>query len=347
MGFAPDVVDINVNYLYFDYLKVVEKMNNVKNKFLKNNALLCGEIERLISRADAKILLIEDNVHWHKFFYEFFNDGKIQFDAVGDNFNKLKLEEVVGAINEKVKSFSPDVILLDFRLMEDKDADCPFKQVSGVEVLKQLKGMFNKPGDSFGRQILMFTATSRIENIIQLRNLGADGFILKEKPEQYASKEISKDLISRMVKDLNTSIDRAKFLIPLNNKLKDLKNLISNTELSSNIVLCERVKTVTESVRLITQNNLLSKDVLKLVYLNLFSILEEEKPKEYRRINQFIQENAKSGRGLWNNIDILRNSLAHGKNDVNFTKREEDITVVMIQEWSLKLCDFIMDFLTR
>lgn len=344
MGFE-DLAGYNLpNLLYLDYIKVVEKIDGVTQKSLKNNPNLQAEILKLKGMS-SKILLVDDNEGWHRFFKEFFKDSKIEFEAIGVDFKKKTFDEISQAIYHKVESFSPDVVLLDFRLLEDKDANSDFKEISGVKILRSLKGSFQKPGIAFGRQILIFTATSRIENILRLKKLNADGFILKEKTDQYASKEISKDLIVKLVYDIKNAIIRAQFLIPLNRHLDILSFIAKNKEYD------QRVRTVAESVRALTQQNEVGIGILKLAYLNLFGILEFIKPSDCREINSFVQDSSKDNDDirnvlpLWNNICNMRNSLAHGNKSVWIDRRKANISSILLQEWTVKLCEFIEKFL--
>ena len=231
--------------------------------------------------------------------------------------------------------------------MEDQDAEIKddMKRISGYKVLRDiLKGNYVTPKPSFGRQVLIFTATSRIENILMLREGYADGFILKEKPENYNGKEITKDVIATMVSLLGTAIDRAKFLIPMNERLKELSILAS----SSDSELKQTIKMVSESVRQITQNNKLNEDALKLSYLNLFSILEHLKPSHYRNMDSYIQENAPNDiLRYWNNINNVRNALAHGKRHANINHKDILISAELIKEWQIRLCNFVKKFIVH
>ncbi|MBD5241272.1 MAG: response regulator [Barnesiella sp.] len=328
-------------YLYFDYLITLEKLNIIKNKkasdHLKN---------RISDIPASRILVIDDKDGWHRFFKEMFSKtDKVEVHCIGENFNKLAFEDIEKIIVDEVDNFKPDVIILDFRLMEDKDAEVKdeMKKISGYRVLANvLKGDYKEPLGSFGRQVIIFTATSRIENILLLRQGNADGFILKEKAENYHGKEITKKVISSMVTTLETAIDRAKFLIPLNVKL----DMILEIAVNSDVKVAADI--TSQSVRQLTQNNALSEDILKLVFLDLFSILETEKSSEYKFINDYVQNNAPINiLKYWNNIDSIRNSLAHGDKTVKIDCREENISASLIQEWTLKLCEFLIGFIGK
>lgn len=343
MEFDEDEEDNTLNNLYFDYIKAIGKINNEKFPKISNNELLLKSLRTLLGRR-GKILLIDDKSSWHKFYKNLFSKSNIEFRAIGSDFIKKTVDEVKEHVRAEVESFCPDVILLDFRLIEDRDAKEKVENISGTLVLKDLKGMFNNPGIAFGRQVIIFTATSRIENILLLKEGNADGFILKEKPENYKGKEITKNTISKMVVMLGKALDRAEFLIIFNDKIKELNSI----KLDNNQELKNTIQTVSESVRLITQNNDINEDILKLTYLNIFSILEYLKPSKIRCIDGFIQSTAPNEiLKYWNNIDAVRNALAHGDKKVTIDNREKDLSLDLIKEWELKLCDFIKAFINH
>lgn len=274
MGFSDAFDDINLNSLYFDYLKALEKIRDVKYRKLENNKELKNEIQTL-REMPSRILLIDDNARWHKFFREFFSKSNVEFDSIGENYKKLDIEVIKYEIAERIDTFNPDVILLDFRLIEDRDANCRFDDTSGTQILSMLKGTFDKPGKSYGRQVLIFSATSRIENILRLKALNADGFILKEKASFYSGKDDTKVIISDMVRTLSESIVRAEFLKQLNAKFDKISLLCDNYNYPKEFV--ETIKNTTNVVRLTSQNNKLSESVLQLIYLDIFKIFESIK----------------------------------------------------------------------
>lgn len=272
MGFEPNAELLKG--LYFDYLISVERINRVKNKKISDH--LKQRIKDLPS--GLRLLVIDDNSSWHDFFKKIFSVcPTVDIHYLGSDFKKLNYEEVEAKIRQEVKSFQPDIIILDFRLMEDKDAEVKdnMKDISGYKVLsKVLKGDYKTPCDSFGRQVLIFTATSRIENILLLKEGNADGFILKEKPENYNGKEITKDLISKMISTLEVAFDRAKFLIPLNEKLNLLTKYIDCLPINIGSDLMSTILNTAKFVRQLTQNNNLEEEILKLAFLNIFNIFE-------------------------------------------------------------------------
>lgn len=347
MGFNEDTSVLD-SHPYFDFLITIEKLNHVRNSTASND--LKDKISKL---PNARILLIDDKTGWYSFFQEMLSSSpNIELHCIGENFNKLEYTDIERTVDDAIKDFNPHVIILDFRLMEDKDAESDFNNISGGLLLKKLKGKFNTPGISYGSQILMFTATSRIENILRLKQLNADGFILKEKPDQYSSKEITKNLISKMVRDISDATSRAQFLMPINSKLTTLEQIVSipaNIDIED---IKEQIKTVSDSVRLITQNNKLNEGVLKLSFLNLFAILESVK--DNKREDLFPYINAKASEFglssdtflLWEDICIIRNCIAHGDSVIGKgSLRNKAISADLLLEWIPNLLTFITEFI--
>lgn len=342
MGFNENASSL-CGHLFFEYLITIEKLCSTRNKTVTDHLK-----KRIANYPSSRILVVDDKAGWHSFFKDMFSYAdKVDIHCIGEDFNKLEFEDIEKRIVDEVNCFEPHVIILDFRLMEDKDAEIrdDKRQISGYRVLaKVLKGSYNKPLGSFGRQVIIFTATSRIENILLLKEGNADGFILKEKPEKYQGKEITKDAISKMVATLERALERAEFLIKLNGKVNEL----NATSLGIEPKLSDTIRAVSESVRLITQNNDINEGVLKLTYLNIFSILEYIKSSKSIKINDYIQATApKEILKDWNNIDNVRNALAHGDKKVKIEYREQLLSIDLIKDWALKLCDFIKAYINH
>lgn len=350
MGFSENASSLE-GHLYFDYLITLEKLSLIKSKKVSDHLK-----DRISDIPALRILIIDDKEGWHKFFKEMFSktDGVV-VHCMGENFNKLTFEDIVKRIIENVNDFNPHIIILDFRLMEDKDAECKddMKQISGYRILtKVLKGDYKNPLGSFGRQVIIFTATSRIENILLLRNGNADGFILKEKPENYKGKENTKTVISKMVATLGNAIDRAKFLIPLN-ELLDKLIAVKNTSKRNNSEVCLAIERASQSVRQLTQNNNLNEDILKLAYLDLFAILESLKEDNIEKLFSYINSEGSRIRLsseyfiLWEDICEIRKCLAHGDNVIRKGKLNGNVmSATILLDWTLKLVKFILGFMT-
>lgn len=349
MGFNENASSLE-GHLYFDYLITLERLNQIKSKTASDNLK-----KRISEFPTSRILVIDDKEGWHRFFKEMFsNTNTVDIHCIGENFDKLEFRDIETRIVSEVDSFKPHIIILDFRLMEDKDAEVKddMKQISGYRVLaKALKGSYKNPLGSFGRQVIIFTATSRIENILLLREGNADGFILKEKPENYKGKEITKNVISKMVSTLGNAIERAKFLIPLNEMLDRLIEIKDNSS-NDSIEVCMSIEMASQSIRQLTQNNSLNEDILKLVYLNLVAILEALKKDDIESLYTYINSEA-SRIGLapkyqrvWYDIREIRKSLAHGDKFIKKGKlKDKTVSSTLLSEWTLNLAEFTLEFM--
>lgn len=250
--------------LYFDYIKT--KLHLAEKRFERKSNNFFDKVKAL---PESKILVVDDNCRWHKFFTKFFADTRIEVMCIGSDFKKKNVDKIVAEVKNIIDSFAPDLILLDYRLIEDADYSNQ-NEVSGVTVLRKLKGTADKPGCCFGRQIIMFTATSRIENILRLKRFCADGFILKEKPLEYFGKKTSYEVLSSAIQTISCAINRAQYLIPLNVRL----NAISDLPKFVGQETREEINKVANSVRTITQGNELTDSVMRLVCLDVFGLIE-------------------------------------------------------------------------
>lgn len=346
MGYKENTSALD-GHLYFDYLITLERLSRVKNKGASENLQ-----DRLHKLPCMRILLIDDNKGWHDFFRKMLQDSHdVTLRCLGENFNKLEFTDIRRQIADTVTEFDPHIIILDFRLMEDKDAEVKdnMKHISGYKILAEtLKGTYNKPLKSFGRQVLIFTATSRIENILMLRDANADGFILKEKPEKYNGKEFTKSVISKMVSSLVSAGERANFLIPLNKELDTLTDIINTLGVPTSD-LGVTVDTVCKCVRQLTQNNVINEDILKVVYLNLFSILEFLNRHNSYNLDYYIKsEGAGLRLDLWVDMREIRNSIAHGDSIIKKGSfKDKYLSKEILLNWTINLATFIVEFVKR
>ena len=338
--------------IYFDYLITIlgTKKERVSSKTLTE-----------ISNLEGKVLLIDDNQYWHVFFNDFLRNtdkSKFQFKPIGDEFKKLKADTIVEQCMKEIDAFEPDVILLDFRLNEDSDFSVKnFNNISGIKVLRELKGKkklnprkkdeFECYCRHFGSKVMMFTATGNLDYIFALQEFGADAFVFKERPEDYIGKSSTQktidDFQSKLRKMLNCAIISKRVNGFLCNWFKYAYS--SNPNLDDS--LSTRLKHVVEVVRSLLQGYFLTMSKLKLIYLECFSILESFNTTE-EDLYPFISNRLAPSLGLdpnkrwwWQDLNNLRNSLAHGDDKVKISNKEMDVTVELIAEKLILLCDFI------
>lgn len=329
--------------IYFEYLITIlgTKKERVSSKTLTE-----------LSNLEGKVLLIDDSPYWHSFFTQFFKNSKVQLKTLGLEFKKQQANNIVELCKQQVDESDPDVILLDFRLNEDTDFDVKNrKEISGIKVLRNLKGTlddehkYESPCKYFGTRIIMFTATGKIDHVFAMQDFGADAFILKERPENYIGKSSTKKVIGDILLILKKMMDCALVSKPVNVYLDQWLTYASNPNVEDS--LSTKLKHVVEVVRPIMIGDFLAYSKLKLIYLECFSILESLKSSTEKIKDAIDKLASKLGLEsdkflLWDSLDKLRNSLAHGDATVEFKKNQKTtITNKLISEWLVNLCDFI------
>lgn len=329
--------------VYFDYLRTIG--HGTKPSTISQDKL--DDIKRMSGR----VLLIDDNPLWHEFFHNLFINSKVQFESIGCDFKNLKIEEIVQKCETAIRSFDPDIVLLDFRLNDDNDFDVKRrKDISGVKVLKAIKGDSDNVGCAFGSRVLMFTATGKIDHVIALQHFGADGFIFKEHPQKYVGKASTKESIGKMLKIFEEMLSCAPIAKSIVKSFNNWDNCIQALKTNNEIAL--RVSHVEKVVRTLMNGNFQNMPILKLIYLECFSILESLKDGK-EDIYPFIDRLAsKSGLDsnryrLWQDINYMRAALAHGDDTIKFTfnRNKAVINETIISKWLINLCDFIFGIL--
>lgn len=354
MGFDnSSIIDALKNNLYFDYLCTLLKNSNEES--------VSNEILSDINNLEGRVLLIDDNQYWHIFFNDFFkntDNSKFQFKPIGDEFKKLNADTIVEQCMKEIDAFEPDVILLDFRLNEDFDFSVKnFNNISGIKVLRELKGKkklnprkrdeFESYCRHFGSKVMMFTATGNLDYIFALQEFGADAFVFKERPENYIGKSSTKKIIDNFLSNLKKMLNCAIASKRVNGFLCNWFTYAYSSNPNLDDTLSTRLKHVVEVVRSLMQGNFLSLPKLKLIYLECFSILETFNTTE-EDLYPFISNRFAPSLGLdpnkrrwWQELNNLRNSLAHGDDKVKISNQEMDVTVELIAENLILLCDFI------
>jgi CheY-like chemotaxis protein len=157
----------------------------------------------------GKLLYIDDEwiKGWDGFFRKLFSRSPgIEFIVHKEDFKDKSQDAVIQSCLNKVYSFGKvgvDIILLDLRL-----CDHDFEFLSSAEKTHELTGFkllsaikeFNP-----GIQVIIFTASTKVWNLIELEKAGADGFIMKESPEMSIDEDHSKNTI----KQLSTTLSEA------------------------------------------------------------------------------------------------------------------------------------------
>ena len=179
----------NINgSLFYKYLNTkfpISPITALRKKILLNN---------------GSVLLIDDEVEkgWGVIFQEICKGKK--YRSIGRDFKKIKeRDEIVKISFDIAKDF--DVIILDLRLHDDDFEEKDSKKLTGYMLLKEIK-KHNK-----GIQVIIFSATNKIWNLQELQDVGIDGFILKESPENSIDENFTSLLIENTYKTIDICLD--------------------------------------------------------------------------------------------------------------------------------------------
>jgi CheY-like chemotaxis protein len=192
---------------------------------------------------NGKILYIDDEAEkgWSELFSHLLYDKcKLKdFDGeLGYEFKGKEKQEIIDLCFEKVIQYKPDLVILDLRLHDEDFEVISPKEISGFQILKKIKE-HNK-----GIQVIVFSATNKIWNLLELQKEGADGFILKESPELSVDSEFTKQSIVNICKTIDECLEM-KFLIELdeiNSNLENHLNTISNSSIDKGIMALSKIK---------------------------------------------------------------------------------------------------------
>ena len=258
-----DIINRNIQQnLYFKYLQTIYPV--------VRNELSAIKIEKGNEKS-PKILYIDDEAEkgWYEIFATLLCDKSNLMDyECLDDIKKLSREEIIATSINKIKEKEIDIVILDFRLHNtDFSKEIPIEEVTSMEILKQIKE-YNK-----GIQVLIFSATNKIWNLQALERLGADGFIIKEAPENSVNPNFTKETIANFKKIMERSI-RMTFLkeaYTITNSIKeslDIKLENKKQNLRSEIIL--QLDIAFECLKKTSEDN----TYFNLSYISLFKIIE-------------------------------------------------------------------------
>jgi CheY-like chemotaxis protein len=267
---------INSN-LYYKYLTCKISINNV-------NGLA---VEDLKLKYNGKILYIDDEKDkgWNELFCTLFYHGLINkvenYECMGSEFHQLEKDEIINLSVNKAKDF--DLVILDFRLTEDDFYENDPKKITGFKILEEIKS-YNK-----GIQVVIFSATNKIWNLQALIDAGADGFIIKESPENSVDPDFTKQSIINFINTVDECL-RMSFLKVAFNKLDSIDNHVSNISNSNNesgLLKLIKLKLKNEvhlqiqiifdclrNSRLNTVNSDFAENYLNLSFISIYKIVE-------------------------------------------------------------------------
>lgn len=200
--------------LFYKYLSI--KYPITSNKTVNKKAL----------KNDGSILLIDDEVEkgWRVIFQEICK-GK-NYTSLGKDFKKINdRDKIVDVAFEIAKD--ADVIILDLRLHDSDFDERDPKKLTGYKLLERIKE------HNEGIQVIIFSASNKIWNLQELQNVGIDGFILKESPENSVDEEFTRQLIDNIYKTTDICLSYS-FLKKNFEKYKFLKQELEQRKKKTN-----------------------------------------------------------------------------------------------------------------
>jgi CheY-like chemotaxis protein len=163
----------NVNEsLYFKYLSTIYPVS----AFPK----LSEDELKVKDHRNTSILYIDDEADkgWFEIFSVILCDlNSFDFQYLDTELDSKSKNEIIDLGLKKVIEDDIGIVILDFRLHQDDFSNTNIDQITGLRLLKEIKK------HNLGIQVIIFSATSKVWNLEALKNAGADGFVLKEAPE--------------------------------------------------------------------------------------------------------------------------------------------------------------------
>lgn len=247
------------NDLYFKYLKTIYPIS--KFQLLKEDDL------KLNFEGKPTVLYIDDEAEkgWKEIFEKILIDNNNDFIHLGNEFNEKTKNEVVEFSLKEVIDEDVDLVILDFRLHKEDFEKIPIEDITGYQILKRIKE-YNK-----GIQVIIFSATNKLWNLQALQEAGADGFILKESPENTYDSDFINQSVLNMIQSLKNCLNMT-FLKEVRTKLNQIKQLSKKNVVYENFF--SSIESDLEISFELLINTKLSNEYFRYCYLQLFQIIE-------------------------------------------------------------------------
>lgn len=181
--------------LYFKYLKTV----------YQTNELTPVDESELKIKNKGRVLVVDDELNkgWGEIFDYLLGElNNIYIDNIGWNFNKKTRENIVSESMRKIIDENIDLVILDFRLHPNDFKEQNIKNVTGYKLLKEIKN-YNK-----GIQVIIFSATNKIWNLLELQKAGADAFVIKESIINSAEHNFTKHTVLSFINNIEITLER-------------------------------------------------------------------------------------------------------------------------------------------
>lgn len=259
-----DIEKINAKIesdLYYKYLKTIYPISATDTN-LHNLKIKTPENDK------PKILYIDDE--WEKGWYKIFetilcHNSKIEQFGYLNIDSSQNREEIVNQAVEKIKADDIDIVILDFRLHHSDFENNDLQENTSIRILQKIK-KYNQ-----GIQVVYFSATNKIWNLQKLQALGADGFIIKEAPENSIDSQFTADTIRNFKEVMETAVKR-KFLKGVFENILCIKNNFKKLFSGANAI--NEIDSFLDIAFEFLYKTPFDKKYFNYAYLNLFLIIE-------------------------------------------------------------------------
>lgn len=260
-----------------------EVRNNIESllyyKFLQSKYPIKSEPNKAIFKIQGKgkILYIDDewNKGWKVVFNNFLSISpnlEKDFEVFEYDFKDKTEDLIIKDCEKKIKDSDPAIVILDLRLADsDFETNKKTNSLTGFKILKIIKEM------NPGIRVIVFTASNKVWNLLELQNEGADGFVLKESPELGVNENYTKTSVEKFALLIQEQL-KYQFQKELFIKCKEIKrDLLRNTNEENKDynklinTLVKQIDIIYSSISLI---NLKKQITLDIVFLTCYNFLE-------------------------------------------------------------------------
>ena len=297
------------NMLYFKYLKAL---------YIKENS---GNFEINKPTKKGKILLIDDewNRGWKDIINTAISKEGIEFDTFEYDFKDKSNFNLYMRIQEKIKEFNPDVVILDLRLSQNDHENDEIDTYTGIKILEKIHNI------NAGIQVIMLTATSKSTILEKLYEKKILGYIKKEHPEDRNIDTVEN--INKFIQLVDKGFGK-KYL----KEIWEIQHNILNLEiLNSDNKNYRKIKFELANVFDITDSNLDKKTTFFILAIyNSLEILVKEfgylEGRTYANIIEICDNyNLKDLKSSLSKIICTRNYLIHLDDEIRYHCRQNTI----------------------
>lgn len=223
-----DIVKLEKNIesnLYFKHLCTIyspteiEVMNEKKLRFNYN---LSDNAKNFIENMEPKILYVDDEAEkWSEILTNIIVDinhiHSENFECLLYSLKSLSPDEIVDYVVTKVKETKTNILLLDFRLHKQDHHEQNIENITSVQILRKVKS-YNP-----GIQVIIFSATNKVWNLLTLQKFGADGFVIKESVDNSKDSTFTVNTIENFISIMSACISNIykKYLFENTSQLLD------------------------------------------------------------------------------------------------------------------------------